>query len=326
MNNMWRSVARYARQKIVQHDPEQLEEILQLWYLRLLALTKLGLYQLASAELDKLGDLKRPELTYQYHADLYPNKHGCMVPFELRVLWACLPALMKHPLLTLERITMLAVHCKKMQKTDASQVNIWQRREVQMYLVLSTRFMEMNDYTGAASTMEMILDKYATAENGEQDIDILSGLARLYLQLGDISSAQNLYTRLESQYQGNDAPSVTECIQINRALLCIAKADWKQARDILLEIYQTNKENLLVMHNLAVCEVYMGNLNKAIAILETLTTDNPTSAGTCETALMNMCTLYELRYANPTDKKVAVMKQVARWIGDSFQSNCFKLQ
>lgn len=54
--------------------------------------------------------------------------------------------------------------------------------------------------------------------------------------------------------------------------------------------------------------------------------NNPTSAGTCETAIINMCTLYELRFEDATEKKIEVMKQVARWAGDSFPADCIKLQ
>lgn len=57
-----------------------------------------------------------------------------------------------------------------------------------------------------------------------------------------------------------------------------------------------------------------------------MTINNPTSAGTCETAIMNMCTLYELRFEDATLKKIEVMKQVARYAGDSFQPDCIKLQ
>lgn len=65
---------------------------------------------------------------------------------------------------------------------------------------------------------------------------------------------------------------------------------------------------------------------QAIELLSNMTTQNPTSAGTCETAILNICTLYELRYDPATEKKIEIMKQVARWVGDSFQAECIKLQ
>ncbi|KAG0182628.1 hypothetical protein DFQ28_005719 [Apophysomyces sp. BC1034] len=298
---------RPQRDVLADTDKNKGPDVLVGLVVRLLALTKLGLYQLASAEFDKLGDLNRPELTYEYHAQAYPDRSGSIVPFELWVLWASLPAWLKYPLVTLERITVLAVRCKKMQvKTDSV---LWRRREIQMYLVLATRLMEMHDFSAAASTMEMILKKYATTPDGDEDIDILSALGRLYLQLGDIKSAENIYGRIETQRESSTSVSIEEVIKINRAFLLIAKGNWSQAQNVLQEVVHTNNENLL-----------------AIDLLKTLTTENPTSAGACETVLMNMCTLYELRYESATEKQIDVMKQVSRWIGDNFRAECLRLQ
>lgn len=73
----------------------------------------LRLYQLALAELDKLGDLNRQEYTFEYHQGLFPGKSGIMIPFELRVLSANLPGLMKHYNTSIERLTILAMECQK---------------------------------------------------------------------------------------------------------------------------------------------------------------------------------------------------------------------
>ncbi|KAG1451247.1 hypothetical protein G6F56_008134 [Rhizopus delemar] len=300
---MWRSVAKYARQQIVQSDGSRVKHILQLWHMRLLALTKLGLHQLATAELEKLGDLDRAELKD-------PAIGESLVPFALWILWARLPSYLKYPRLTLERLTMLAAKCKKLQKNDP----VWTHREIQTYLVLATHWIAIHDYSAAASTMELILSK------SPDHIDILSGLGRLYLQMGDIESAERMFGRMEHLVKED------ETIKINKAFTLISKGEWKQARDLLQQAYDSNNENLLVMSNLAACEIYLGNLDKAIGILKNLTVKNPTSAGTCEIALQNLCTLYELRYEDSVEKKVEVMKQVARWAGDSFQPACLKLQ
>ncbi|RCI01686.1 Trafficking protein particle complex subunit 12, partial [Rhizopus stolonifer] len=272
MNNMWRSIAKYARQQIMQSDPTQVQDILKLWHMRLLALTKLGLCQLASAEFEKLGDLDRPELTD-------PVTHVSIVPFELRMLFATLPSHLKYPALALERITLLVVYCKKMQRQ--SDDSVWKQREIQTYLVLATHWIHIKDYSSAANTMELILTK------APDQVDVLSGLGRLYLQMGDMESANRMFDRMESLYGEQD--HVKEALETNRALAYMAQGEWSQARDIL----QKNKDNLMAMNNLGVCEVYLGHLAKAIDTLETLTANNPTSAGTCETAITNMYSSHE---------------------------------
>ncbi|KAI9260807.1 hypothetical protein BY458DRAFT_439952 [Sporodiniella umbellata] len=303
MNNMWRSVAKYTRQQIIQSDSSNIESLLQLWHMRLLALTKLGLPQLATAELEKLGDLGRNELK-----DISTGES--FVPFALWILWARLPSYLNHPYVTLQRLTMLAAKCKKLQKHHP----VWAHREVQTYLVIATHWIAIQNYSDAASVMELILNK------SPDHVDILSGLGRLYLQMGDIESAEQIFGRMEKFIKEDEA------IKTNRAFTFISKGEWKNARDLLQEVYDSNSENLLAISNLAACEIYLGNLDKAIEILKELTTKNPTSAGTCEIALQNLCTLYELRYEDSTEKKVEMMKQVASWAGDSFQPACLKLQ
>ncbi|KAI9485905.1 MAG: hypothetical protein EXX96DRAFT_24647 [Benjaminiella poitrasii] len=311
---MWRSIAKYARQQIVQSDPNQIKEILKLWHLRLLALNKLGLCQLASAELEKLGNLDRPEF---FDAE----KEESFVPFELRILHAILPSYLKYPALTLERLSLLAIYCQKLSsRAKADSQMIWKYRELQTYLVLATHWIHLKDYKAAASTMQYILTR-----NNEDDVDIISSLGRLYLHIGDLSSANKMFGRVEEICKGKKE-IVKEAIEMNQAFAFMSQGKWLQARDILQQLYNINHDNLLAINNLAVCEVYLGNLVKAIELLENLTLDNPTSAGTCETAIMNMCTLYELRHEDSTEKKIQVMKQVARWAGDSFQPDCIKLQ
>lgn len=216
-----------------------------MWHIRLLALVKLGLSQLAAAEFEKLGDLDRPEL--------FDNEtQQSLIPFELRILYATLPTYLKYPAITLERITFLAVYCKKMYSKHKDA--IWKQRELQTYLVLATHWIYMKDYSAAAATMELLLQK-----TNNEDIDILSSLGRLYLQMGDIQSANRTFEKLEKNSRGDVAK---EAIKANKAFLHIAQGEWSQARNILLQIYEHNNENLVVLNNLAICEIYLGNLIK----------------------------------------------------------------
>ncbi|KAI8970276.1 hypothetical protein BDF20DRAFT_907666 [Mycotypha africana] len=326
---MWRSLAKYARQQIVQSESSQVESILELWYLRLLALTKLGLCQLASAEFEKLGDFERPELCD-------PNTQESLVPFELRVLFATLPVHLKYPTVALERITLLIVYCKRMQikknKATSSNSNkgdngdIWEQRELQMYLVLATHLVHMKDFTAAAEVLSRV------SKRAPDDLDILYSLGQLYLQMGDLKSASKVFQQAQNKYNNasnNDeqmgSSSEMKATDINKTFESIAQGNWSKARDSLETMNQHN-DNPTMVNNLAVCELYLGNLSKAIKIIEDLILKHPASAGICETTLMNLCTLYELRYENSNQKKLELLKQVAAWVGDSFQPTCLKLQ
>ncbi|CAO3651913.1 unnamed protein product [Cunninghamella echinulata] len=308
MNNHWKSVARYARQKLVQTPPTDLETIFQLWYIRLLALYQLGLYQLASAEFEKMGDFQQ----LQYH--------HCM-PFEMRVLWAILPIKLQHHLITLERLSLLAIQCQKNSQDH--------HREIQVYMILVTQFIQINDYHSASKLLSTIFDKVSsspTSDNGVK-IDLLSSLGRLYLQLGDLDSAEKMYTQIESlQDILKEKHVLQETIKMNKAYLFISKGEWTKAKEILEQVIQQNDENLVAANNLAVCHVYLGDLPNALSLLDKMIQQNPTSAGTCEVTLMNLCTLYDLRYEASGHFKIQLMKQISRWVGDSFHPSCLKLQ
>lgn len=129
-----------------------------------MALYQLGLYQLASAEFEKMGDFQQ----LQYH--------HCM-PFEMRVLWAILPAKLQHHLITLERLTLLAIQCQKNSQD--------QHREIQVYIILVTQFIQINDYHSASKLLSTVLDKVSSSSNHDDGvkIDLLSSLGRLYLQV-----------------------------------------------------------------------------------------------------------------------------------------------
>jgi len=83
--------------------------------------------------------------------------------------------------------------------------------------------------------------------------------------------------------------------------------------------------NIQATNNLAVCELYAGQLNDAIPRIEKLMFAYPTSAGTSEPLVFNMATLYELRTEGSLKKKQQMLVEVSQWAGDQFNVGVFKL-
>lgn len=50
--------------------------VLQLWFVRLALLTKLGLFQNAELEFEPFGNLDQPDLYYEYYPTVYPGRKG----------------------------------------------------------------------------------------------------------------------------------------------------------------------------------------------------------------------------------------------------------
>ncbi|ORX56179.1 hypothetical protein DM01DRAFT_1285275 [Hesseltinella vesiculosa] len=302
MNNHWRSLARHAKQKLLQTAPTDMPSIIQLWYIRLLALYQLGFYQLASAEFEKFGDL----LTNMSLSE----EDDALIPFDMRVLWALLPSKLQHPLVTLERLSILVIHCQRWRQ---------EQREMRVSLLLVSQWIHMQDFAKATVTLQALKEKYKGP-----NLDLVSSLGRLYLQLGDIYHATEMFHQVEeAAHSTSDSQPLQEAV----SLLAMAKGEWKMAEDNLKQILANNNDNLLASSNLAVCRLYLGQLTEAVQLLESTVQQAPAKAGACETSILNLCTLYELRYQTEvtTQKKVELTKTITPHVGDSFNTLCLKL-
>ena len=109
----WHALAIYAEQQLTRSRPRDVESMFRLWYCRILALARLRMYSTAQAELDRLGDLDRVDFAYESQPLLFPGKRGSMVPFELRVIYAQLPACQGDPATSIDRIYDLIISCRK---------------------------------------------------------------------------------------------------------------------------------------------------------------------------------------------------------------------
>ncbi|KAG0212055.1 hypothetical protein BGX28_006953 [Mortierella sp. GBA30] len=346
INNSWRAMARYTRNQIQETSPDRVLELLNLWYARLLALVKLGQYEMARAELDQLGDLRGLQYRYEnYPPNMFATsdfqtkeqrrgitlQQGCMVPFELFILKARLQGYLGDVPEAIDQLYDLIMHCKKFEaicrvNEDTIGVRQWQDITAQLHLMVLNYLVELKDYPTAAKHARDLARKYP------QDINFLSGLGRLYLQLGDANRAENVFKELEYMVQRHleDHSAAEQAhfklqLTMNKALLAVTQGRWLVAKSAFEEVLAQEPENLAATNNLAVCELYAGQLNEAIPRIEKLMFAYPTSAGTSEALVFNMATLYELRTEGSLRRKRQMMVEVAKWAGDQFNVSMFKI-
>ncbi|ELW62333.1 Tetratricopeptide repeat protein 15 [Tupaia chinensis] len=93
--------------------PSHTTDSLQLWFVRLALLVKLGLFQNADLELEPFGNLDQPDLYYEYYPHVYPGRRGSMVPFSMRILHAELPQYLGNPQASLDRLHRVKAVCSK---------------------------------------------------------------------------------------------------------------------------------------------------------------------------------------------------------------------
>ena len=87
---------------------------MKLWYCHILALSKLGLIQIARAEIQKLGDFENdPKFQFESYPDIFPGLYGTFVSFEIRVLKVLLLSYLDDTKQSLNGIYVLLHETKK---------------------------------------------------------------------------------------------------------------------------------------------------------------------------------------------------------------------
>ncbi|KAF9896263.1 Trafficking protein particle complex subunit 12 [Lobosporangium transversale] len=314
---------------------------------------------MAQAELDQLGDLRGAQYRYEsYPADMFvdnefqtqeqlrngASRTGSMVPFELFVLKARLQGYLGDVYEAIDQLYDLIMNCKKFEAIchvgkDTVGARQWHSLTGQLHLIVLNYLIELKDYSAATRYGRDLARAYP------QDINFHSGLGRLYLQLGDLERAEKVFKEVEemvakktnchssqsseeTETPKEQIPALTHLklqVTTNRALLAVAQGQWAVAKAAFEEVLTQEPENLVAANNLAVCELYAGQLNEAIPRLERLMFAYFTSAGTSEPLVFNMATLYELRTEGSLRRKQQMMIEVSKWAGDQFNVSMFKI-
>ncbi|KAG8883876.1 hypothetical protein FRB97_005714 [Tulasnella sp. 331] len=317
MTNSWRALAKMSRDRIVDSSPDDIVLIFELWHLRLTSLTRLRLFNQAAAECNNLFAVLRniqPDLVRIYVLD-------SLLPFELEVTYARTRYWAGDPYGYLDELYALLRKCKMCSKsaTSATDIEMWKERAVRVGLIMASQLLEMKDHTAAAALL-LPLCNPTSPDAPPPSIELLSAVARIYMDSGDIESAEQLIRRVE-----NDPSCDNTTKEINRALLASARLDWKTAVENLRSAIQREPGNPLVANNLSVVLLSTGNLQEGIHYMETALRASPGTVGNVEPFLFNLATLYELRTASNFDKKCGLLLEIAEWAGDGLRTNCLKL-
>lgn len=113
-SHCWRTLAIYCQRYMTHRRPRDPAIIFRLWHCRFLSLMRLRFYSEMDGELQRLGPLDRTELYYDSHPTIFPDRTGPMVPFEMRVLAAQLPAMMGDIIASLDLVMELSIFSRKM--------------------------------------------------------------------------------------------------------------------------------------------------------------------------------------------------------------------
>ncbi|KAM6356044.1 trafficking protein particle complex subunit 12 isoform 2-T2 [Podargus strigoides] len=261
---------------------------LQLWFVRLALLVKLNLFQNAEMEFEPFGNLDQPDLYYEYYPHVYPGRKGSMVPFSMRILHAELPQYLGNPQESLDRLHSMKTICAK-------------------------------DYVLAVDAYRTVIRYYP-----QQEPQLLSGIGRIFLQIGDIKTAEKYFQDVEKVTHKLDGLQSQIMVLMNRAFLHLGQNNFAEAHRFFTEILRIDSSNAVANNNAAVCLLYLGKLKDSLWQLEGMVQQDPKHY-LHESVLFNLTTMYELESSRSMQKKQALLEAVAIKEGDSFNTQCLKL-
>eukprot|EP01117_Protostelium_nocturnum_P003622 TRINITY_DN1489_c0_g2_i1.p1 TRINITY_DN1489_c0_g2~~TRINITY_DN1489_c0_g2_i1.p1 ORF type:complete len:427 (-),score=187.89 TRINITY_DN1489_c0_g2_i1:419-1699(-) len=193
-------------------------------------------------------------------------------------------------------------------------VGNWKDREVCISLIIATRLVQEKEYPLAISMLQDISKKYPNNSS------LLSGIGRVYLQMGNIKTASVVFKQIES-LEGEADQSI---ISMNKGFLALALNQFTIAIDHFQQVLVKNPKDVTAANNKAVCLLYTCNLSHAISSLEDFVFRDPEN-NLNESLVFNLCTLYDLKSENSLEKKKNILALVGKYASDDFDFSFVKL-
>ena len=179
--------------------------------MRLFLLVQLKQFSTVEVEAAAFSDLDKPDLYYEYYSRIDPhtqqntisNKVGSMVPFGFRLLLSELPQYLGKHHEAIDRLHILLGTIDKILRNlkdgklenghvsgpmddKISSIRLWTRRKLKVLYSITNCAILQKDFELSIMTLEML---YEIADVIEEKMRIKSALGRVFLQLGDVTTA-----------------------------------------------------------------------------------------------------------------------------------------
>ncbi|KAJ1918893.1 hypothetical protein H4219_002343 [Mycoemilia scoparia] len=372
----WRTLALASRSVIVRTSFTQYNQALEGWVYRIHSLIRLGHYELANIEVGRLERLSKSQLVYQEDHNTSASTEPITIyhpiktwPWELRVMRAQIPGLIatgpksagtegvnRHILIckSIDRThALIRTLDKKLAKLgpDSPQKGMYRTRRFQLVLLLSRQLLELKDVPQALKVIRDYISPTGSTDNEKSPISphLLTILARIHINFGDLKNGSKLIKQAEDMLPEKGFNN--DLAIANRAFLLAAQGKWSEARKEFEQIVYHQPLNFNMANNMAICDLYQGNLDGALSIIDDLlTTEMATpdrgggdqdkrprnhnhsrelgTAKTSETLLYNYCSCLELRFDDNrlVQAKAHKLSHIASIVGDGFNVKSLKLE
>ncbi|XP_054404417.1 trafficking protein particle complex subunit 12 isoform X3 [Pongo abelii] len=205
------------------------------------------------------------------------------------------------------------------QEGRQASVRLWRSRLGRVMYSMANCLLLMKDYVLAVEAYHSVIKYYP-----EQEPQLLSGIGRISLQIGDIKTAEKYFQDVEKVTHKLDGLQGKIMVLMNRAFLHLGQNNFAEAHRFFTEILRMDPTNAVANNNAAVCLLYLGKLKDSLRQLEAMVQQDPRHY-LHESVLFNLTTMYELESSRSMQKKQALLEAVASKEGDSFNTQCLKL-
>uniref|UniRef100_A0A8C0ZB92 Trafficking protein particle complex subunit 12 n=1 Tax=Cyanistes caeruleus TaxID=156563 RepID=A0A8C0ZB92_CYACU len=200
-----------------------------------------------------------------------------------------------------------------------ASVQLWRSRLGRVMYSMANCLLMMKDYVLAVDAYHSVIKYYP-----QQEPQLLSGIGRIFLQIGDIKTAEKYFQDVEKVTHKLDGLQSQIMVLMNRAFLYLGQNNFAEAHRFFTEILRIDSSNAVANNNAAVCLLYLGKLKDSLRQLEGMVQQDPQHY-LHESVLFNLTTMYELESSRSMQKKQALLEAVAIKEGDSFNTQCLKL-
>ena len=241
-----------AKILIALEDPTDPEQILELFYTRLVCLLLVGLKTEAAIEGKALKNLGSEE---EFWRDANTNRH--IAPWELRVLEVRLGAFTHQSWdECLGSYFSLIIEARREHEHAApSEKELWKQRAEELAVRISHAYIEKGDVASAAKYLEA-----ANTPPLRQGSLARSEVALMYLRLGDRAAGRNHC--LLKAINGEDLPMSTR--NFFDAMCPLREARYREAEEkfIELQVYGlwNNEFTATINQSIAVCQFFSGRI------------------------------------------------------------------
>ncbi|SGY14753.1 BQ5605_C013g07086 [Microbotryum silenes-dioicae] len=334
----WRGLAELCHDVIMSSSPEATSFLLGHWLLRLHCLLRLHLVEHFATELLGLIAILPPLVSLTpppaRPTGITPPRFIPVIPFELHVMLATLPALRGDPERSVGNLSVLLKNircemwvCEWRDEHDIAQE--WKTRAERIAGMIAAALVEIKAYPSATYVLT------AGSRTKPLSSALLPALTRLQLATGDIVG-------LSMTVAASNTPSKHD--RTTRKMLAlgkVARGDWADAEADWRALVQEDDRDAEALNNLAVVLLFASRLNEtrlnnlrppdnlaqAINLLAGLFSTKPSTAYASETIIFNYAILLELRTDKSMGAKVELLRGVLSGPGaEDVRSTYLKLE